>query len=563
MFPRCSLPRQRPAARFLARLFSTFVLALAYTFLPASAHEGHDHGPPAPQLPVTVKPRLAVHSDLYELVAIQQGAALSIFLDSYGTNEPIADATISILAGAETATAKARSDGTYGADIASLAKAGRHELIFTISHAAGDDLLAGEITIADVASTDNSAVASRRNWLEQFDLMSWLVAAIALATGLVLGRFARPRAALVLAVSAGAALASSDIASAHEGHGPSQVPSNESLSGDVPRRLPDGSVFLPKPSQRLLTVRSQIAVVADVPRAVRLVGRIIADPNRSGLVQSINGGRVSAPEGGLPTLGKPVSRGEVLATVIPALPLADQSTLAEKQRDLEGALNLARQRYARLNRPGNVSTPRAQIEDIEQEIANLEQRLATFNQARIRPEALEAPIGGIVSASRVVSGQVVQAQDVLFQIIDPTSLWVEALLFDPLDPSRIEEASATMPDGKVVALTFKGRGRAVQSQAALIQFAMVEPPPTALTGLPVTVHARGANRTTGILLPRDAVVRGPGGESIVWQHVDPERFVARPVRVEAFDGAQVIVTAGIGAKDRIVVHAAELLSQVR
>jgi len=39
--------------------------------------------------------------------------------------------------------------------------------------------------------------------------------------------------------------------------------------------------------------------------------------------------------------------------------------------------------------------------------------------------------------------------------------------------------------------------------------------------------------------------------------------VARPVRVEAFDGAQVIVTAGIGAKDRIVVHAAELLSQVR
>ena len=39
---------------------------------------------------------------------------------------------------------------------------------------------------------------------------------------------------------------------------------------------------------------------------------------------------------------------------------------------------------------------------------------------------LRAPIDGVIAASRVVAGQVVQAQDLLFQIVDPASLWVEA-----------------------------------------------------------------------------------------------------------------------------------------
>ena len=38
---------------------------------------------------------------------------------------------------------------------------------------------------------------------------------------------------------------------------------------------------------------------------------------------------------------------------------------------------------------------------------------------RVAPEVLRAPIDGVMALSRVVAGQVVQAQDVLFQIVDP------------------------------------------------------------------------------------------------------------------------------------------------
>ena len=66
-----------------------------------------------------------------------------------------------------------------------------------------------------------------------------------------------------------------------------------------------------------------------------------------------------------------------------------------------------------------------------------------------------------------------------------------------------------------------------------------------------------------IVLPRDAVVRGGGGESLVWRHADAERFEARPVRTEPFDAARVVVRAGIGEGERIVVRGAELINQVR
>jgi hypothetical protein len=269
------------------------------------------------------------------------------------------------------------------------------------------------------------------------------------------------------------------------------------------------------------------------------------------------------PQTGLPRLGQEVKKGDVLATVVPAIPLADQSTIAEKQRELEGSLLLAEQRITRLRKLGGNITPQSQIDDTELEIENLQRRIKSLSETKIQPEVLTAPIDGVISASNVVAGQVVQGQDVMFQIVDPNGLWVEAFVFDQLDPGALVEAVAIAPDKTVLKLQYKGRGRALQQQAVLLQFAIEAAPASAAVGMPVTVIAKKAQTLKGMLLHRDAVVKSTGGDAIVWQHVAPERFVARPVRVEPFDGQKVLITAGIGDKDRIVVHGAELLAQVR
>ena len=38
---------------------------------------------------------------------------------------------------------------------------------------------------------------------------------------------------------------------------------------------------------------------------------------------------------------------------------------------------------------------------------------------------------GIVSAANVVTGQIVDAREVMFEIVDPSRFWVEAIAHDP------------------------------------------------------------------------------------------------------------------------------------
>ena len=109
---------------------------------------------------------------------------------------------------------------------------------------------------------------------------------------------------------------------------------------------------------------------------------------------------------------------------------------------------------------------------------------------RVEPEVLRAPIDGVISTAKAVAGQVVQAQDVLFQIVDPKGLWVEALVYNELDPAKIKDASAVASDGTPLTLTFQGFSRALQQQASVVQFAIVDPPPSISVGQPVTVVAK-------------------------------------------------------------------------
>jgi multidrug efflux pump subunit AcrA (membrane-fusion protein) len=68
-------------------------------------------------------------------------------------------------------------------------------------------------------------------------------------------------------------------------------------------------------------------------------------------VQSINGGRVSPPEGGnLPQLGQTVRRGDALALVEAPIIAADRATLAERVGEIEQQTALAEARLARARR---------------------------------------------------------------------------------------------------------------------------------------------------------------------------------------------------------------------
>ncbi|HML30878.1 MAG TPA: HlyD family efflux transporter periplasmic adaptor subunit [Hyphomicrobium sp.] len=173
----------------------------------------------------------------------------------------------------------------------------------------------------------------------------------------------------------------------------------------------------------------------------------------------------------------------------------------------------------------------------------------------------------MIAQANAVSGQVVEAQQLLFQIVDPDSLWVEALAFDGAAATGVEknnkEAIGTTADGRKIELSFAGRGLTLRQQAVPLRFRIKGSSPGLSIGEPVTVHAPVDEPIAAIPLPRSSVVRSGNGQSVVWAHTGPERFEQRVVASEPIDADRIGITAGLEPDTRVVVRGAELINQVR
>src|SRR5262245_28537610 len=549
---------------------------VAFPFL-SLAHEGHDHDDASrAALASSTYPRVVAQSDLYEVAGILRGDRLSLYLDNFVTNEPVTDAKLRVTIGqAEPIDVGPAENGVYTVPFPRFARPESVEIIFSITAPSGDDLLVGPLALPQdtsrggIASQSSGSVALA--WIESLPAPirnPIVLTLVAFALGVLFGEFQR-RGRIVPALASAAAGAGvlvimvAVVFSGNSQGATAPVTANAAMS-DSPRRLSDGTAFVAKPTQRLLEVRTVAAQRETVRAAVNLIGRVIGDPNRTSLVQSIHGGRVLPLEGGLPRIGQSVRKGEVLAQVDPYLPLADRTTISEKTGEIEQLIAIAEAKLRRM-RPLAESNalPRNQVADIETELAGLRARREVIRNTRTEPELLRAPTDGVITSAKVVPGQVVQAQDILFQIVDPGGLWVEALVYGAVDPASLADATAVAIGGQAMPLAYRGFSRALQQHASLVHFAIADPPPDLSVGQPVTVMVKSGAPTTGIVIRRDAVARNANGEAIVWLHVEPERFEPRPVRTQPFDAPRLVIAAGISEGDRIVVRGTDLINQVR
>jgi cobalt-zinc-cadmium efflux system membrane fusion protein len=333
-------------------------------------------------------------------------------------------------------------------------------------------------------------------------------------------------------------------------------------SGDGPKRLPDGSVFLPKPAQRQIGVRTLVVADAELPRSLELAGKVVMDPNAGGKVQALVAGRLEAGARGLPSVGQAVTKGEVLAYVVPSSGAIERSNQASTLAELRAARSLAEKRVARMQELSD-TVPRKDIEAAQSELVSLTERLAAVGGGLNNRDALVAPVSGVIASSNAVAGQVVDARELVFEVVDPTRLRIEALAYDAEVASNVAGATVAL-GADTVALTFIGAARSLREQAlpmlfkaqgkALFQLAV---------GQPVKVYVQTATRIKGLRVPAQALLKNPANQSVVWVKTAPERFEPRTVTVEALDGASVAVTSGLKAGDRIATQGATLINQIR
>lgn len=376
-----------------------------------------------------------------------------------------------------------------------------------------------------------------------------------------------PLAPLAAALALALAALLPATAQAHEGHDDAPPPA---VRGDAPQRLPDGSVFLPKTSQRQLELRTVVAQPSAQPQSVELPGRVVLDPSTGGRVQAMIAGRIEPPAGGLPALGEKVRRGQLLAAIHPSASALELGNQAAQAADFHAQLKVAEKRLARLQSL-EATVARKDIEQAEAEVQSLKDRLATLSGSLRYHEELRAPVAGVVATANAIAGQVVDARETLFEIVDPAGLRIEALTFDPRLAARIAAARASAAPGESLALRFVGAGRALREQAIPLHFQVDAQAaqggqdgggPLAL-GQTVTVLAQTRDTVSGAPVPAAALVKNPANQDVVWVKTAAERFVPRPVRFVPLDGARVTLTDGVAAGERVVVQGATLLNQVR
>jgi hypothetical protein len=357
----------------------------------------------------------------------------------------------------------------------------------------------------------------------------------------------------------GAAL-SPTLAHAGEGHDHGDAP--PAATGNGPKRQPDGSVFLPKPAQRQWQLRTLAVIDGDLPRAYELSGKVSMDPNAGGKVQASLAGRLQAGPKGLPSLGQQVSQGEVLAYVVPTAGAIERSNQVAQQAELKAARALAAKRLARLQELSD-TVPAKEIEAVQSELASLSDRLSAISGGLGGRDTLVAPVSGVIASTQAVAGQVVDARELVFEVVDPQRLRIEALAYDMAQAQNVSGATVNL-GGQSVPLKFIGGAKSLRDQALPLVFAATGQALSQLAvGQPLKVYVQSDLTVKGQAVPSAAVLKNPSNQNIVWVKQSPERFTPRVITFEPLDGASVAVTSGLKAGERVVTQGASLLNQIR
>lgn len=578
----------RPARAFALMSSSLLVLTLCLAGA-ARAHEGHDHGAPAP-LSLPIAPRVVAASTGYELVGIRSGRTrLTIFLTSYASNEPVKDAAVAVQAGAEPRPAPAKGDGVFELDAPWLDTAGPLDLVFHLATPNGRDLLSGQLPAAAATAGPATGGKPAGPTVAVHDLLPF-AAGLLIGALLMLTRRRSPqqlappapgeivpphpaeasspalrRASTILAIClvAGALVGTAAPAMSAEATPtapPPTIPST--MATDLAQRLADGTLFVPKATQHLLSIRTMVVTHSEPAQAKELPGSVVPDPNTFARVQGGHSGRLEAPEGGLPHLGQRVIKGDLIAILVPHIGVVERGGLESQIAEADARIAAQRVRIARL-RSAPLAVPPIKVEEAEGELNALQERRRLLDPTLSHRHEIRAPISGVVSKTGFFAGQVVDPRDVLFEIADPKEFWIEAVAYDPAAADGLIEATAALADGTTLPLTYAGRGLTLREQTAPLMFKVAGPVRQLSIGQPVRVILRTAGKTAGFVVPASSVVRGNNGLPLVWVKAKAERFEPQSVKVAPLDGDRVVVTAGLKSNQRVVTDGATLINQVR
>lgn len=292
-----------------------------------------------------------------------------------------------------------------------------------------------------------------------------------------------------------------------------------------------------------------------------------------------------APSGqALPQPGKRVEAGQLLALLRPNFSEA-AARVAEADGEFntaKAALDQAEAAYTRTKKLAaeQAKSPR-ELQEAELVYQSAKARyaaaaglLATFKQAGgvSSPDApllmeLRAPIAGVLNSMAAGPGEVVSANQPVFTVLNPESVWIEAGIPEASIArlSTGKDASVEMPGqpGQFLSITGDGRGQLVSfglevdlaTRTVPLIYELKNPDSTLRVGQSVNLHVETARAEEALAIPSAAIVE-EDGRPIAFVQLAGETFEKRDVTLGIRDGNWVQILSGITEGERVVTKGA-------
>lgn len=307
-----------------------------------------------------------------------------------------------------------------------------------------------------------------------------------------------------------------------------------------------------------------------IKRRIQLTGTVTSlrvaqlSPSTSGLVSELYA-----------DVGDRVEADEVLVRLDPELARHQWESARAEVAQAESEVADARRRLQEAERLGSrQGIAETQIRDLEAEVARdqatLEQTRAdaAYRRAVLERHKLRAPFAGVVSRKLTEQGEWISPGEGAFELVATEKLRLdfevaEDYLTDLRPDTDVQFRIGALPDR-----SFRGEVKTVVpvtdpgARTFLLRVVPKQSDPRLLPGMSVNATLQIPTDRSGIVVPRDAVLRHPDGRTVVWTvESGDDGPVAREQVVtpgQTFDGLMEI-REGLASDARVVVRGNETL----
>jgi RND family efflux transporter MFP subunit len=377
----------------------------------------------------------------------------------------------------------------------------------------------------------------------------------------------RPPATLVLI--AGAILARSGDATAHENHAPLPT-KGVTIAGDT--------IMLSDKAREAIGLTTAKIELGDIQRTVTVNARVELPWHAQAMITSLVPGRIDQV---LVRPGETVAPGQELARVTSSELAALQLTLLQAKAEVGLARKLLDQRTV-LDQQGviagktlfeaqaTLAQKSAGLEIARQKLASLGLDQATIQTVErdgqpLSHVSITSPMGGIITHADVRIGQLISATDHLYHVVDPANLWIAG---DVLESDvrylkarqPVEAIFAALPNkkfgGQIDHLRLK-MNRQTRTQGVVI--AVKNPGGHLRPGMSGRVQISVQVAKEAVVCPADAVVRSRTGTYLLVQRM-PGKYENRRVKLGLAQNGCVEVLEGVFPGSQVVLVGNALLA---